>query len=1164
MEALLRIIGSRWVLTLLGTAFLAGLVWLFGPLLPALESWLPRLAIVVAMLVVWAMLNLLLDLTRLKREQALSRGVAGRGSSATAATEEAGALADKLTTALALLKKTKGGRGYLYEQPWYVIIGPPGAGKTTALLNAGLNFPLADKMGQGAVAGVGGTRLCDWWFTDNAVMIDTAGRYTTQDSDAAVDRAGWEAFLGLLKSTRTRQPLNGVIVAIALSDIATASAAERASHARAISQRIEELETRLGIRIPVYAVFTKSDLIAGFSEFFDDLDRETRAQVWGTTFTSGTDALPQFATSFKALIERLNTRLYPRLQAERSPERRALIAGFPAQVASLEQPLQRFLEAAFSKGATAPTPLLRGVYLTSGTQEGTPIDRLTGALSRTFGLDQKRAATLRPEQGRSYFLGHLLTKVIFGEAMLVSDNPAARKRALMLRLAGYAVAVLVVLAAGIVLAGRRADNLSDIAATETALAGYEQTAQGLPLDPVADDDLQRLAPLLDQARALPYGVDQKIPVEGDTLGLSQQAKLQVAATTTYRHALERALLPRLLWRLEAQMRGNLGRPDFLYEATRVYLMLGSAGPLDRGLVREWMTLDWQAAYPGTALAPLRANLARHLDALLADTLPAVSLDGDLTAQARATFSRVPLAVRVYSRVKPSAAAQRLAPWQPSEALGAAGGLVMLRSSGKPLTDGIPGFFTLPGFHTVLLPSLAGAARSVAAEGWVLGQRAELDPNGAEMHALEHDVIALYEADYIDAWERLLADLDIVPMRSLTQAAQSLYILSSPQSPMRELIAGVARQVTLSVPPAGMAATKAPPTPTTDSSENSQLHNLLAASAPAAAKPPGWEVDAHFKPLRDLAGTGPGAPIDQELKAIYDLQQLLAKMAAAPIGTAAPALASNDPALVLRADAAHQPPPFGRWLAAMATSGISLRSGNPKQQISAAFNTTDGPAAVCKQATKSVYPFDRNARTDASLDDFARLFAPGGVLDGFFNTQLRAGVDTSARPWKPVSSDTQPAVISPDDVAQFQRAATLRDAFFADGGTTPALRFDITASSLDTASRNVTLDFDGAQVSATHGPPRSVQITWPGWNGVKNMRLVFDPPLPGNANDALTQTGPWAMFRLFERGRLQPGTAAGHWTLSFQFGARQVAFDIHAGANPFTPGLLQDFKCPVLP
>ena len=251
---------------------------------------------------------------------------------------------DKLTTALALLKKASGSRGYLYEQPWYAIIGPPGAGKTTALLNAGLSFPLAAEMGQSAVAGVGGTRMCDWWFTETAVLIDTAGRYTTQDSDSAVDKAGWLAFLGLLKRTRARQPLNGVLVAIALSDIAAAPAAERLAHARAIRRRVKELYDQLGVRVPVYALFTKADLIAGFTEFFDDLDRERRGQVWGVTFPlnksdAGTAGL--FGGEFKLLVERLNQRLLDRLQAERSPERRTLIAGFPAQVGQPRRPARR-------------------------------------------------------------------------------------------------------------------------------------------------------------------------------------------------------------------------------------------------------------------------------------------------------------------------------------------------------------------------------------------------------------------------------------------------------------------------------------------------------------------------------------------------------------------------------------------------------------------------------------------------------------------------------------------------------------------------------------------------------------------------------------------------------------------------------------------------------
>ena len=138
-------------------------------------GWRPAAA-VVALLSCGAAATLCSTAVRRRRDMALAQGVAA----STEASEEAQALRTRLTTALDLLKTSLRSRGYLYEQPWYTIIGPPGAGKTTALLNAGLRFPLAEQMGQGAVAGVGGTRLCDWWFTEDAVLIDTAGRYTTK------------------------------------------------------------------------------------------------------------------------------------------------------------------------------------------------------------------------------------------------------------------------------------------------------------------------------------------------------------------------------------------------------------------------------------------------------------------------------------------------------------------------------------------------------------------------------------------------------------------------------------------------------------------------------------------------------------------------------------------------------------------------------------------------------------------------------------------------------------------------------------------------------------------------------------------------------------------------------------------------------------------------
>src|SRR5271169_3710641 len=486
MRAVLRFLGSRWFLSFIGVVLLAILIWLFGPFLAFLEDWITRAIIIAVMLLIWAGVNFWLDRRRKKNETALVEGVTAVQADPTgvASAEEVAAMRDKLTTALALLKRASGSRGYLYEQPWYAIIGPPGAGKTTALLNAGLSFPLAAEMGQSAVAGVGGTRMCDWWFTETAVLIDTAGRYTTQDSDSAVDKAGWQAFLGLLKRTRARQPLNGVLVAIALSDIAAAGPAERLAHARAIRRRVKELYDQLGVRVPIYAVFTKSDLIAGFTEFFDDLDRERRDQVWGVTFPlnkteAGTAGL--FGGEFRLLVERLNQRLLDRLQTERSPERRTLIAGFPAQVASLAAPLGEFLTETFGGSRLDPAPVLRGTYLTSGTQEGTPIDRLTGAMARSFGIDSQRAPSLRPEQGRSYFLGRLLKEVVFGEAMLVSRDPAQIRRNLFMRAGAAAIALLVALGGAAALIQTRQANQLALEQSNAALAAYTKLAQSLPL-----------------------------------------------------------------------------------------------------------------------------------------------------------------------------------------------------------------------------------------------------------------------------------------------------------------------------------------------------------------------------------------------------------------------------------------------------------------------------------------------------------------------------------------------------------------------------------------------------------------------------------------------------------------------------------------------------------
>jgi type VI secretion system protein ImpL len=320
-------------------------------------------------------------------------------------------------------------------------------------------------------------------------------------------------------------------------------------------------------------------------------------------------------------------------------------------------------------------------------------------------------------------------------------------------------------------------------------------------------------------------------------------------------------------------------------------------------------------------------------------------------------------------------------------------------------------------------------------------------------------------------------------------------------------------------------------------------------------------------LRDLVAAPSGAPIDQVLKRINDLQQQMAKLAAAGPVTAAQTSAGlgNEPLLALRADARKQPQPVARWLQGIAESSTALRggAGGARQQVIAAYNGSSGPAALCPLAVNGRFPFVAGSLLDTPLDDFAKLFAPGGLIDGFFNTQLRPFVDTTGNPWKGQTADGVAPPVSPADIIQFQRAAVMRDMFFAPGSTTVAVRFDIAPVGLDAGASRVSLELDGATVAHLQGAPsRSTQITWPGPDRLQNVRLVFDPP-PAGGTGVLSESGPWAMFRLFGRGTLSPAGAPGRYTVTFTLGNRRAAFELRPAAaiNPFALGVVQDFRCP---
>ena len=1103
-------------------------------------------------------------------------------------TAELAELRDKMRGAIAKLKKSKGGRRSLYELPWYVMIGPPGAGKTTAIVNSGLQFPLAEDLGKSAIGGVGGTRNCDWWFTDNAVLIDTAGRYTTQESDADADNAAWLGFLNLLKKHRIRQPINGAMIAISLSDLSLQDETTQKGHAKAVRRRLAELREKLGVRFPVYVLFTKADMIAGFTEYYDNLGKDEREQVWGFTLPldkGRAEASPvaAFDGEFSALLVQLNSQLLDRMQSETDHQRRSLIAGFPAQVASVRGVAKAFLAEVFQDSRFEDRHMLRGVYFTSGTQEGTPIDRLMMGMARTFGIGRQALGTGRGT-GRSFFLTRLFNEVIFPEAGLVSADDKVERRYRWSKRLAIAATVLVAVAAGGLWARSYFGNVDLMASVAAEVTAYQAAAATIPGNPVADGDVSITVPALNILRDMavnpipasinPEAASPFSPEYRMTWGLYQGAGMANQTGQSYRAALNSVFLPRMLLRLENQISSNINNPGILYEALKVYLMLGLQGPMDSNQIKDWMAAEWTVTYPGSEYDALRADLAFHLEALLGQPMTEIALNGPLVEQAQGILAQMPIAQRVYTGILHTAEAEAIPQFRLTDIGGPNLDKAFVRSSGKPLNEGIEGIFTYDGFVNVFKDQALSVAETIQRDSWVLGPAVKTDQSKTALAAITRDVLDLYYNDFIARYDQLLGDIDVVPLSSLKQAVEVTNILSGPTSPIVNILNAVDRETRLTVDPTGVDTKQLGADATgivaKDAIEDKAsvrtrllieaLKNAATTAGAPPPKPPGDVVEARFSWLHQLVDRvkEQPSPLDNLMALLLQVNQDLNRIAFR--GTNATTTGAGGESLAALQQASSQiEGPLARWASQITTGGAGITADGTRASINAGWQQDVLP--FCTQATAKVYPFDRRAAADLSIADFQKLFGPTGLIDSFMTSNLKDLIDTSKKPWTWKVVNGADLGISQAVLDQLQAASEIKDAFFPNGPN-PGVGFQITPVALDPNATDIALNIDGQNVAFAQnaGQPLPTAITWPGAVGV--AQVTFNPPLNGGESTA-TKDGPWGWFRLLDSAEVRATNTPDRKRVIFNVGGRIAIFQIQIGSvvNAFSLPAMTSFNCP---
>ena len=1184
MQKLKAFFTNPITISVIGLIAICLLIWFVGPQIKfgennsaPLASVNVRLVCIMVALVLWGLNNLWIQTRNRKTNNDLVAGLQQSQESlqqsgfSDQTAEEMFQITERFNQALEILKryKFKGATGSkaLYELPWYIIVGPPGSGKTTALINSGLDFPLADTYGRGSLAGGGGTRNCDWWFTNEAVLIDPAGRYTTQDSHKVVDSSAWEGFLELLKRNRRRRPINGALVAISLQDLLMQTEDERAQQAKIIRTRLDELMDKLQIRFPVYLMFTKADLVGGFSEFFEDFSREEREQVWGISLpdTPQPDSAPDFdllRSELTNLTRNLYARVLWRMHQERDSRRRAAIQGFPQQFENLRGIAEQFVRQAFAFNRFKFQPYLRGVYFTSGTQDGTPIDRLMASVAANFGF-ARDVAQLPHQQGKSFFLGRLFREVIFPEAELVGSNVAYERTIRWLQRGAYALMLLVMVGLGVVWSGSVMRHKGFMAEVNAHMEEYELAADKVV--PASRDVRQVLPPLNALVQAAEVYDQQDHPwLTG--LGLYDE-RVDSRADQAYRHQLVTQFLPRLLSSMEDELaRGYQGRD--LYDTFRIYMMFKKTQYLEPERVVEWFVKHWETELHGEGSR--RKELEFHLDKLLAETPPPSELNARLVKDTRALILREPVAQRVYSRVRTNPLYNRKV-----DLLAAMGAAV--RKSYKINSDVqralfIPVMFTKEGYDAIDLSPRSALVADIVNERWVLtdDENAKIDFLEEDLDDISKQVKDLYLSEYIQVWDQVYKQFSIAEFRNLNHGEEVLATLVDPVYSPFVAILEVARRNTQLEPPKEDLEDLA--------EKNPKKGGKLARMATAALidQYEGTKVDKHFRDINALVTEGRAglAPVATIMDKMQGLKNFITDIAISPepgrqsftLARGRFSAGAGNAITELRAYAQSLPQPVRQWLDTLADQSWRVILDSARAYVDSEWrNQVYRPYS---QSLQGRYPLNRSSNDEMALFDFSAFFKPGGTMDTFYTEFVAPFVSTSGGLRNRVV-DNYSLGYSEEVLRQIDNARAIKSIFYRESPDSISVTMELRPRAMDERDARFILDVGDERLTYNHGPKLWKTVRWQANQDNMRVRMVFED-LQGSQYDRAFQGG-WAWFRLLDASYVEKTSQSNIYLVTFSAGdergtqrdAHKITYEVKTKSveNPLRREVLSAFRLP---
>lgn len=1074
----------------------------------------------------------------------------------------------------------------MYSRPWYMMMGESISGKSALIRTSDQVLPLnyQSEMKREMHNGKELKTLA-LSLTQSAVLLDPPGEFFQQDEDDADNghhRGGrlLHHLLDWLITHRPRQPLNGVVLTINVQELMAMTAENRRKWAQRWQTHILALSDRFACRVPVYIVINKIDVLNGFEALYPSLSQQMRNKPLGVSFSLEAEQGDAWRNELKMFWKEWQHHLHQLMPEQMingtAIDLRTALFCFLGQLSALQSVIEETINDLLRHYNRDPgrQMLIRGCYFTSAIQQNRRSDFFQDAIAERYGLRSTTQGAWQPKDNQNgYFLHDLFSNILFSEPNLAGENDE------FTRLRRHNLTLATVIAGGVtlsLLSGWYYYYLKNYRAGELALKKVETFQKiGSPdsSQPLGADWLPHMDIIRDAT--LSYGdYHDKNSLFSD-MGLYQGDRIGQLVEKTYLRFLTLRFLPQLMADLQKQLETAPDNSDEKLALLRIMRMLEDRSGRSIPLVEEYMRGRWQKAFTGQR--EVQERLMQHLDYALQHTdWAGERRKGDRDAitawepfagnvqSAQRELSKLPLYQRVYQNLGIKAREQLPPDLDLRTEIGAQFDTVFVADDDALLK--IPQFWTRYGLGHYLTKQMDRLVDITGLDAWVLKLAEHTDYSEADKREIQRQITDRYVGDYVSRWRNALTNLNVRPFTDISEATDALdAVLNNGQPIWRALL--LLRDNTQTQLQAAIVDPKIP-VPDVAKKERKVAETLNIAqknSLEQIGNQPEYillnRIGRSFieqKALVDQSEDQNGQ-LRQAYNALAAMNAELHRISNAPEpGKAALLLVqmrfqqnNADAFFTAKQMSRNLSDPLGRWVGQLADNSWEAVMGLALQSLEKEWSGKVVTPFLSQLADK--YPFNRKATKDVALSDMERFFAPDGVIDSFYNDNLKVFVEGHA------SAVDGRSVIRPEIVKSLQQAEKIRSVFFSKQNGF-GIQYAISPIELSANKRRAVLNLDGQLIDYTQGNHATAHLVWPNAMRAGNeSKITLVPNAVEASPRSIGYSGPWATFHILDKGELT-SIQDGSFDIRFTVDGGTISYRIYMDAsdNPFAGEIFSQF------